>query len=88
VSNAKTTNFHPFLDFTISVYDKFMDLIIILVSHNQITDKSTLQSGLHLYGKSDARVGRKMGHITALGETTEWAKAKVENVFAQLSRTR
>ena len=24
---------------------------------------------LHLYGKQEARVGRKMGHITALGDT-------------------
>jgi 5-(carboxyamino)imidazole ribonucleotide synthase len=31
---------------------------------------------LHLYGKSDARVGRKMGHITALGETPDAAAAK------------
>ena len=25
---------------------------------------------LHLYGKSEARPGRKMGHLTALAETT------------------
>ncbi len=31
---------------------------------------------LHLYGKTDARVGRKMGHITALGETADEAAAK------------
>jgi 5-(carboxyamino)imidazole ribonucleotide synthase len=31
---------------------------------------------LHLYGKADARVGRKMGHITALGETADEAAAK------------
>jgi 5-(carboxyamino)imidazole ribonucleotide synthase len=31
---------------------------------------------LHLYGKGDARVGRKMGHITALAETAEEAAAK------------
>jgi 5-(carboxyamino)imidazole ribonucleotide synthase len=28
---------------------------------------------LHLYGKSDARAGRKMGHLTALGETPQEA---------------
>ena len=28
---------------------------------------------LHLYGKQDARVGRKMGHLTALAETAEQA---------------
>ena len=31
---------------------------------------------LHLYGKSDPRVGRKMGHITALGESADEAAAK------------
>ena len=31
---------------------------------------------LHLYGKGEARVGRKMGHITALGDTVEEAAAK------------
>ncbi len=43
------------------------------------------QSGLHLhlYGKADARVGRKMGHITALGED---AKSKAENIFEHLKR--
>ncbi len=30
-------------------------------------------TSLHLYGKSEARVGRKMGHITAVGETVEQA---------------
>ena len=32
---------------------------------------------LHLYGKNEARIGRKMGHLTATGETVEQA---VENV--------
>ncbi|MBK8149438.1 MAG: 5-(carboxyamino)imidazole ribonucleotide synthase [Acidobacteria bacterium] len=32
---------------------------------------------LHLYGKSEPRVGRKMGHLTALGETSEEAVATV-----------
>jgi 5-(carboxyamino)imidazole ribonucleotide synthase len=31
---------------------------------------------LHLYGKSDARVGRKMGHITALADTVDEAVEK------------
>ncbi len=30
---------------------------------------------LHLYGKESAKVGRKMGHLTALGETPEAARA-------------
>jgi len=31
---------------------------------------------LHLYGKSDPRVGRKMGHLTALGDSVEEAAAR------------
>ncbi len=33
------------------------------------------QSALYWYGKTEARSGRKMGHITALGESTEAALA-------------
>jgi 5-(carboxyamino)imidazole ribonucleotide synthase len=38
-----------------------------------------LQSGatMHLYGKNEARPGRKMGHITALGATHEDALSSV-----------
>lgn len=32
---------------------------------------------LHLYGKSEPRPGRKMGHLTALAATTEGALAEV-----------
>ncbi|MFO7539494.1 MAG: 5-(carboxyamino)imidazole ribonucleotide synthase [Chloroflexota bacterium] len=40
---------------------------------------AVLQPGihLHLYGKLEARPGRKMGHITALAETAELARQKV-----------
>jgi 5-(carboxyamino)imidazole ribonucleotide synthase len=31
---------------------------------------------LHLYGKGEARVGRKMGHITALADSVDEAAAK------------
>lgn len=31
---------------------------------------------LHLYGKGEARVGRKMGHITAMGDSVDEAAAK------------
>jgi len=31
---------------------------------------------LHLYGKDEARVGRKMGHITALADSVDEAAAK------------
>jgi len=32
---------------------------------------------LHLYGKTDPRPGRKMGHLTALAETADEAAEKV-----------
>jgi 5-(carboxyamino)imidazole ribonucleotide synthase len=32
---------------------------------------------LHLYGKAEARPGRKMGHLTALADTPEQAAAQV-----------
>jgi 5-(carboxyamino)imidazole ribonucleotide synthase len=32
---------------------------------------------LHLYGKAEPRVGRKMGHLTALGDTVEEARRMV-----------
>ena len=32
---------------------------------------------MHLYGKTEARPGRKMGHITALGATHEDALSSV-----------
>ncbi|MCY0995222.1 5-(carboxyamino)imidazole ribonucleotide synthase [Nannocystis sp. ILAH1] len=42
---------------------------------------------LHLYGKSEARVGRKMGHLTALGPTAEGAAARVLEARARLTRS-
>jgi 5-(carboxyamino)imidazole ribonucleotide synthase len=35
---------------------------------------------LHLYGKKEARPGRKMGHINCLGETLEEAKRLLDQV--------
>ena len=40
---------------------------------------------LHLYGKKDARSGRKMGHFNALDESLANAIKTAEQVFAQLS---
>ncbi len=41
---------------------------------------------LHLYGKSAPRVGRKMGHITALGATLEDAMALAQGARSALVR--
>ena len=43
------------------------------------------QAKLHLYGKKEARVGRKMGHINCLGEDLEAAKALLDQVRYTLS---
>ena len=40
---------------------------------------------LHLYGKSEARPGRKMGHITVLGDTLEHALDNALAIKANLS---
>ena len=41
---------------------------------------------LHLYGKAEARVGRKMGHLTATGATTAQAVARVTQARGRLQR--
>ena len=38
------------------------------------------QARLHLYGKAEARPGRKMGHVNCLGDTLEEAAALLERV--------
>jgi 5-(carboxyamino)imidazole ribonucleotide synthase len=40
---------------------------------------------LHLYGKAEPRVGRKMGHLTAIGETTEQAVGRVRAARERLT---
>jgi 5-(carboxyamino)imidazole ribonucleotide synthase len=40
---------------------------------------------LHLYGKNEARPGRKMGHFNVLAEDVESALAVAEDVFSRLS---
>ncbi|MEN0112025.1 MAG: ATP-grasp domain-containing protein, partial [Planctomycetota bacterium] len=41
---------------------------------------------LHLYGKEAPRVGRKMGHLTAVGETSEAAREAARAARAALGR--
>lgn len=40
---------------------------------------------VHIYGKSQVKIGRKMGHITATGETLEEALAEVRGAHAVLT---
>jgi len=39
---------------------------------------------LHLYGKSEARTGRKMGHLTAMAETAETTVSQIKKARAVL----
>ena len=39
---------------------------------------------LHLYGKREARAGRKMGHLSAIGWSAEEARARVLEAFERL----
>ncbi len=39
---------------------------------------------LHLYGKSEARPGRKMGHVCVLADSTAEALASIERMRAEL----
>ncbi|KAA3662798.1 MAG: 5-(carboxyamino)imidazole ribonucleotide synthase [Chloroflexi bacterium] len=43
---------------------------------------------LHLYGKDDARPGRKMGHLTALANSTQAAKTLVQTVRNEIGDVR
>lgn len=40
---------------------------------------------LHLYGKAEARPGRKMGHVTALGDDIEAARRAAQDARARLT---
>lgn len=41
-------------------------------------------SKLHLYGKAEARIGRKMGHFCTLAESTKEAQQQANIIFEQL----
>jgi 5-(carboxyamino)imidazole ribonucleotide synthase len=40
---------------------------------------------LHLYGKSEARPGRKMGHVCVMAESTEQAIREIEKMKQRLT---
>ena len=42
-------------------------------------------SRLHLYGKASARAGRKMGHLSALGDTSQEALGRVLSAYRHMS---
>lgn len=44
-------------------------------------------ASLHLYGKTDPRPGRKMGHLTTLADTADKAEQRARDLLAQLRGT-
>ncbi|MFM8266357.1 MAG: ATP-grasp domain-containing protein, partial [Acidimicrobiia bacterium] len=46
------------------------------------------EARLHLYGKSEARPGRKMGHLTVLGSNVLGSNALDSNVLARMRELR
>jgi 5-(carboxyamino)imidazole ribonucleotide synthase len=45
------------------------------------------ETALHLYGKAEARPGRKMGHLTALGDTADEAALRALAAWERISLT-
>jgi phosphoribosylaminoimidazole carboxylase (NCAIR synthetase) len=41
---------------------------------------------LHLYGKTEARIGRKMGHVLIFDDDTDRALAQVDSLLTALSK--
>jgi 5-(carboxyamino)imidazole ribonucleotide synthase len=41
---------------------------------------------LHIYGKSEARTGRKMGHFTVIGHDTEVNLVRANKIKSLLSK--
>nr|MDQ6924964.1 ATP-grasp domain-containing protein [Candidatus Eremiobacteraeota bacterium] len=50
-------------------------------SPNVVSALAVPTARLHLYGKREARPGRKMGHLSAVGATPEEALARVQEAY-------
>ena len=53
----------------------------------QAIKRNDYQAHLHLYGKSEARAGRKMGHVTVVGESQKQVIADARLYRTQLEAT-
>ncbi|MBL8815669.1 MAG: 5-(carboxyamino)imidazole ribonucleotide synthase [Planctomyces sp.] len=69
-------------------------MINLLGDHLQVVDSDCWKRvfGLkdvhvHMYGKSEARIGRKMGHMTAIADTDQTAEALARHARAILMKT-
>lgn len=54
------------------------------VSENQVPDDVPSDVFIHLYGKKETRIGRKMGHVTALSNTREEAETKARQAASRV----
>ncbi|KAI9827403.1 MAG: hypothetical protein M1819_006944 [Sarea resinae] len=59
-------------------------------SHLQVSRRalSTPGARIHLYGKGDARPGRKMGHVTVVAGTMEEAERRIQPLIEAVDRVR
>lgn len=59
-------------------------------SHLQVAERAMETPGarLHLYGKGDARPGRKMGHITVVAESMAEAERRIQPLIEIVDRLR
>ena len=59
-------------------------------SHLQVAQRalSIVGASIHLYGKGEARPGRKMGHITILASTMHEAQTRLEPLINLVDQTR
>lgn len=69
-------------------------MINLLGDHLQVVDAECWRQVfalpdvyVHMYGKSEARIGRKMGHITALGSSGIAAEQQVRQARAILMKS-
>ena len=66
-------------------------MVNLLGTNRQPLDEESLKAALaeprtfvHLYGKTENRVGRKMGHITAVGATPDEARAHAQAAASRI----
>jgi len=72
-----------------AIYNLFGDVWLAAPNGTPAFEAALAQPGirLHLYGKPGARPGRKMGHLSAVGETPDDALARVRAAAAAITAT-
>ena len=60
-------------------------------SHLRVANEALLlvpEARIHLYGKGDARPGRKMGHVTLLADSMQLAQARIQQLVEAADKIR